>query len=46
MIAGPFAGLEGIVLRSKADRSLLVMSVHLLRRSVAVSVDCAHVEAI
>lgn len=46
MIAGPFAGLEGIVLRSKSDRSLLVMSVHLLRRSVSVSVDRADVEAV
>lgn len=37
---GPLAGLEGILLRSRPNRGLLVLSVDLLHRSVAVEVDC------
>ena len=36
---GPLAGVEGILVESRADRGLLVISVHLLQRSVAVVVD-------
>jgi transcriptional antiterminator NusG len=38
--AGPLAGLEGIYLRSRPNRGLLILSVNLLQQSVAVEVDC------
>lgn len=41
--AGPLANVEGIVLRTDPDKGLLVLSVELLRRSVAVEVDCTQV---
>jgi len=37
--AGPLTGIEGILVESKPQRGLLVLSVHLLQRSVAVVVD-------
>jgi len=37
--SGPFAGVEGILVESKPDQGLLVLSLHLLQRSVAVVVD-------
>src|SRR2546425_4881660 len=37
---GPLADVEGILVRTKPNRGLLVVSVDLLRRSVAVQVDC------
>jgi transcription antitermination factor NusG len=37
---GPMADVEGILLRTKPNKGLLVLSVELLRRSVAVEVDC------
>jgi len=41
--AGPLAGLEGILVRSRPSRGVLVLSVDLLRQSVAVEVDCTAV---
>jgi transcription antitermination factor NusG len=38
--SGLLAGLEGILLRINATKGLLVISVNLLQRSVAVEVDC------
>jgi transcription antitermination factor NusG len=38
--AGPLSGVEGILIRSRPNRGLLVISVDLLRQSVAVEVDC------
>ena len=38
--AGPLAGVEGILVRHRPNRGLLVISVDLLRQSVAVEVDC------
>ncbi len=38
--AGLLAGAEGILLRTKLNKGLLVVSVDLLQRSVAVEVDC------
>jgi transcription termination/antitermination protein NusG len=38
---GPLAGVEGVLVERRAGKSLLVLSVHLFRRSVAVEVDCA-----
>ena len=43
IVAGPLAGLEGILVKSRLDRGLLVLSVHLLQRSVAMSVDATAV---
>ena len=40
---GPLAGLEGVLVRSRRNRGLLVLSVELLHRSVAVEVDCGAV---
>ena len=37
---GPLAGVEGILVDRRAGKGLLVLSVHLFRRSVAVEVDC------
>jgi transcription antitermination factor NusG len=38
VVAGPLAGVTGILVRSKRDQGLLVLSVHLLQRSVAVTI--------
>ncbi len=40
ILRGPMADVEGILLRTKPNKGLLVLSVELLRRSVAVEVDC------
>lgn len=37
---GPLADVEGILVRTKPNKGLLVVSVDLLRRSAAVEVDC------
>ena len=42
---GPLVGVEGIVVRSDPRKGLLVVSVDLLRRSVAVHLDCTILEA-
>jgi transcription antitermination factor NusG len=42
---GPLADVEGIVVRSSPKKGLLVVSVELLRRSVAVHLDCTVLEA-
>jgi transcription antitermination factor NusG len=42
---GPLTDLEGVLVRSKPTKGLLVVSVHMLQRSVAVEVDCTIVEA-
>jgi transcription antitermination factor NusG len=41
--AGPLAGVEGFFVDAKADRGVLVVSVNLLQRSIAVSVDATDV---
>jgi transcriptional antiterminator NusG len=38
---GPLAGVEGMLVNRRAGKSLLVLSVNLFRRSVAVEVDVA-----
>ena len=40
---GPLADVEGILARQEPHRGVLVLSVELLRRSVAVEVDCTWV---
>ena len=42
---GPLADVEGVLVRSKPNKGLLVLSVDLLQRSYAVQVDCTLVEA-
>jgi transcription antitermination factor NusG len=41
---GPLAGVEGVLKEDRSSRGVLVLSVELLRRSVAISVDCTAVE--
>jgi len=41
--AGPLAGLEGILVKARPARGLLVLSVNLLQRSVVVEVDWTQV---
>ena len=38
--SGPLANVEGILVQIKPTKGLLVLSIDLLRRSVAVEVDC------
>lgn len=40
---GSLAGAEGILVKNESDKGLFVISVNLLRRSVAVEVDCTNV---
>ena len=42
---GPLAGVEGIFLKGDPQKGLLVLSVELLQRSVAVEIDCTLVIA-
>jgi transcriptional antiterminator NusG len=42
---GPLTGTEGVVVRVNPKKGLLVVSVKLLRRSVAVHLDCTRLEA-
>jgi transcription termination/antitermination protein NusG len=46
IVDGPLNGLEGVLLRVKPGKGLLVVSVELLHRSVAVEVDCTGVVSI
>jgi transcription termination/antitermination protein NusG len=41
---GPLQGVEGHLVRHRAERGLVVVSVHLLQRSVAVEMDITNVE--
>jgi transcription termination/antitermination protein NusG len=43
---GPLAGLEGLLVATKPHKGLLVVSVELLQRSVAVEVDCTRVRPV
>jgi transcription antitermination factor NusG len=43
ILRGPLAGVEGILQRFKENRGLLVISIELLRQSVAAVVDCTDV---
>jgi transcriptional antiterminator NusG len=45
IMAGPLTGAEGILLQTKASKGMLVLSVDLLQRSVAIEVDCSMVGA-
>jgi transcriptional antiterminator NusG len=41
--AGPLAGVTGLLVATNPQKGLLVVSVELLHRSVAVEFDCTHV---
>jgi len=43
---GALAGIEGILLKLRMNQGLLVLSVNLLQRSVAIEVDCTTVEPV
>jgi transcription antitermination factor NusG len=43
IIDGPLMDVEGVLLRLNATKGVLVLSVNLLQRSVAVEVDCTRV---
>jgi transcription antitermination factor NusG len=43
IVTGPLAGVEGVLKKVHPGKGVLVISVHLLQRSVAVEVDCAQV---
>jgi transcription antitermination factor NusG len=45
IVGGPLAGVHGVFLHQRMDKGLLVVSVNLLQRSVAVEIDCGNVEA-
>ena len=42
---GPLKGLEGILVQSNPAKGLLILSVDLLQRSIAVEIDCRAVTA-
>jgi len=43
---GPLAGIEGILARSRPQKGLFVLSLDLLKRSVAVEIECTAVEPV
>jgi transcription termination/antitermination protein NusG len=43
IVRGPLSGVEGLLVESRPNKGLLVLSVHLLQRSVAMSVDATTV---
>jgi transcription antitermination factor NusG len=43
---GPLADVEGLLLRVNVSKGVLLLSVHLLQRSVAVEVDCTRVVSV
>jgi transcriptional antiterminator NusG len=43
IISGPFAGIEGIVVKSDLDKEIFVISIDLLHRSVAVKLEGFHI---
>jgi transcriptional antiterminator NusG len=43
---GPLAGVEGILVHTKPNKGLLVLSIELFQRSVAVEVDCTFAVAV
>jgi transcriptional antiterminator NusG len=45
IIRGPLTDIEGLLVRAKQNKGLLVISIEMLRRSVSVEVDCTVVVA-
>ena len=44
--AGPLAGVEGILAATRPLKGLLVVSIDLLQRSIAVEIDCTNVRPV
>lgn len=40
IVSGPLANVQGVFVREESKRGLLVLSVEMLRRSLAVEIDC------
>lgn len=45
IVSGPLANVEGIFVKSEPRKGLLIVSIELLRQSLAVPVDCTQVVA-
>lgn len=45
IVGGPLADVEGILIETQSDKGLLVVSINLFHRSVAVEVDCTRTVA-
>ena len=41
IMSGPLAGAEGILMFLRPEKGIVVLSVDLLRRSIAVEIDCS-----
>jgi len=46
IVQGPLEGVEGLLVRNKSKQGLLVLSVDLLQRSVAVEIGCEAVDPV
>ncbi|MCK9276215.1 MAG: UpxY family transcription antiterminator [Syntrophales bacterium] len=46
IISGPFTGIEGIVLQTDVQKNLFVVSIDLLKRSVAIKLEGFQVERV
>jgi transcription antitermination factor NusG len=46
VLRGPLVNAEGILLKSEPETGLLVLSIEMLRRSVAVQIDCTQVRPV
>lgn len=44
VIGGPLLGVEGLLVKIKSKKGLLILSVNVMQRSMAVEVDCTLVE--
>jgi transcription antitermination factor NusG len=45
IVQGPLVNVEGVLIQTKPDKGLLVISIDLLQRSIAIEVDCTIVES-
>jgi len=45
IMSGPLVGAEGILMRHRLEKGVVVLSVDLLQRSIAVEIDCSIVAA-
>jgi transcription antitermination factor NusG len=43
--SGPLAGAEGILINRRPEKGIVVLSVDLLQRSIAVEIDCSRIGA-
>jgi transcription antitermination factor NusG len=45
IMSGPLAGAEGILMHLRPEKGIVVLSVDLLQRSIAVEIDCSVIVA-